>query len=102
MVGRDARRCFEATHFVDLHAIVAHSLRDALQHVLREILGRRLQLIERRQFVDVAVVQVGDNFIRGRFQFHKVDQQSDIIQLTAARVDLDLVVVAVQVSHFPL
>src|ERR1043166_1879090 len=47
------------------------------------------------------MVQVGDNFIRGCFQFHKVDQQSDIIQLTATRVDLDLVVVAMQILTLP-
>src|SRR5215216_5291515 len=47
------------------------------------------------------MVQVRHDFIRRRFQFHKVDQQADIIQLASARVDLDLVVVSVQVLTLP-
>ncbi len=102
LVSGNARRCFEATNFVDLHAIVANSLRHAFQNILREVLSRRLQFIKRRQLVDVSVVQVSHNFIRRRFQLNKIDQQTDVVQLASARVDLDLVVVACRFSHFPL
>jgi hypothetical protein len=38
LVSSDARRCLEASDFVDLHAVVADALGDAFQDVLREVL----------------------------------------------------------------
>ena len=39
LVSSNTGRCLEAPHFVDLHAVVADSLRYPLQNVLREVLG---------------------------------------------------------------
>ena len=48
-------------------------VRHALKNVLREVLSRRLQFVKGWQLVDVAMVEVGDHFIRRGFQFHEID-----------------------------
>ena len=42
LIGRDTCWRFEATHFIDLHARIAHAFRHAFQDILREVLSRGL------------------------------------------------------------
>src|SRR5215217_7510203 len=97
LVGGDAGGRFEATDFVDLHAVITYSFRHSLQHILREVLCRGLQFVEWRQLVDVPMIEIRHDLIRRRFQLHEINQQADVIQLTSARIDLNLVVVAMQI-----
>jgi hypothetical protein len=76
--------------------------RDAFENVFGEILGRRLQLIKRRQLIDVAVIEIVNQFISRRLQLNKVDEQPNVVQLATASVDLNLIVVSVQVFALPL
>ena len=102
LVGCNARRRFKAADFVDLHAVVTDPFRHSLQHVLCEVLRRWLQFVKRRQLVDVSMIEIGDDLIRRRFQFHEINQQAHVIQLTSTRVNLDLVIVAMQILTLAL
>src|SRR4029079_13303557 len=42
------------------------------------------------------------HFVRGSFQLDKVHQQTNVVEFTAARIDLDAVVVSMQVFTLPL
>src|SRR5215510_4111235 len=43
------------------------------------------------------MIQIHHDFIRGRLQLDEIHQQSYIVQLTTACIDLNLVIMAVQV-----
>src|SRR5260221_5100120 len=48
------------------------------------------------------MVEVFHDLVGGRFEVSEIDQQSDVVQLLAPSVDLDLVIVPVQVLALPL
>ena len=103
LIRGNARRRLEAAHLVDADALVADAGGDALQDVAGEVFSRRVQLdIKRREFVDVAVVKILYDLIRCRLKLHEVNEQTDVIQLAPARVDFNLLVMAVQVLALPL
>ena len=54
--------------------LVADLRGHALEHILREVLRRRLQLNKRLELVDVAVIEILHHFIRRSFKLHKVYQ----------------------------
>src|ERR1044071_9451546 len=47
------------------------------------------------------MVQVLDHLIRRRFELDKINQQTDVVQLTPSRINLNAVIVAVQVFTLP-
>src|SRR5215207_6825742 len=87
LISRDARRRLVAAHLVNLHAFVADARIQVFADVAREVFSRRIQfLVKRRQLVQVSMVEIADNFVRRFFQIAEIDQQTDVVQLRAARV----------------
>lgn len=103
LIGRDAGRSLETSDLVYPDPIVADPRIEIFANVCGEVLCRRVEFfIERRKFVQIPVIQVVDDLVGRVFQIAKVDEQSDIVQLRSAGVDLDLVVVSVQILAFSL
>src|SRR5262249_35839276 len=80
------------------NAVVVDRAADLVEEEHGEVLGRRVQLdVERRELVDVLVVEVVDDALGRVLEVAKVDEQADVVQSLAADMHLDLVVVAVRV-----
>src|SRR5687768_2500382 len=102
LVSSYARRCFKASDLVYLDTLVSNPTVQVFQNISRQIFSRRVQLlVERRELVDVSMVEVFYDLIRGGLEVNEVDQQSDVVELLAAGVDLDLVIVTVKVLALP-
>ena len=103
LVGGNAGRSLETPDFVYLNSLILDSAVDVFQDVPRKVLSRRVQLlVEWRQFVDVAMVEVLYDLVGGSLQITEVDEQADVVQLLTPSIDLDLVIVTVQVLALPL
>ena len=102
MISRDACRRFETADLVNLDPFISDTAVHIFHNISRKILRGGVQLfIERRKLVDVSVIEISHDLVSGRFEIDEVDQESDVVQLLAARVDLDLVIVTVQVLTLP-
>ena len=103
LIRGDACRRFEAADLVDLDAFIGDAAVHIFQNISRKILRGGVQLfIERRKLVDVSVIEILHDLVSGRFEIDEVDQESDVVQLLAARIDLDPVIVTMKVLALPL
>ena len=102
MVGSDACRRLITANLVHADAVVADAGVQVLQKITGKIFGRRIELlVEGRQFVQIAVIEIFNDLV-GRFlEIAEIDKQADVIQFLAAGKDLDLVIVAMQVLALP-
>src|SRR3569623_474907 len=56
----------------------------------RDILRRGIDLVERRDVVEVVVVERGDDFFRGRFDRLEVEPHADVVERGGDHFDFDL------------
>ncbi len=83
---------------MNLYAVVVDLRADFAQEPRGEFLCRRVDLVERRQFVDVFVIEIVYEFFRRGFKVAEINQHPAFVEPFAARVDFDFIVVSMQVG----
>src|SRR5271154_2616956 len=63
--------------------LVLYSSADSIVEVFRDVLGRRVDLIERGQIVDETMVQISDRASDQAVHFQKIHQQAGGVELSA-------------------
>ena len=80
LVRSDTRRRLETPDFIDPYTLVANACVEVFKKIAGKILGGRIEfLVKRRQFVEVAVVEVFHDLVGGRFEIAKIDQQANVV-----------------------
>src|SRR5262249_8596943 len=94
--------CLPDSYLVNLYPFVVDLPADFMQEIAGQMFGRRVQLdIEWREGIDVPVVEIVDDTPCRILEIFEIDPKADLVELIAAHVDLDAIVVSVRVLTLP-